>query len=1004
MKKLTKSVLAVVLTASFTVSYAQKTKVDTTKTKDIEGVVVTALGIKREKKSLGYASQEVKAEALTEGTTKTGNVASLLSGKVAGLNVNTNNNFGGAANLVIRGIKTLGGGNPLIVIDGSPVNNSMIYGSSFDYGNFLQDINQEDIESVNVLKGAAASALYGERGLNGVVVIVTKNGKGKDDGSWGVTLSSNVQAGFIDKSTFPKYQTQYGAGYDPSFYYGSASDGKDFVNFGEDASWGPKFDPNLLVYHWDSFDPTSPNYGKAMPWVAAKNGPITFFETPFTFANTISLEKGNKNGNFSMSYDNMIANGLMPNSDLNKNTLSLKVNHNLTDKLHATVYTTLTIQRTKGRNETGYSDNIVSGFRQWWQTNVDVISQKNAYYRNLALNGVTGSNVTWNRISDADGNPIFWNNPYFQRYQNYQSDDRTRSFSYAQLTYDVSKGFSVTGKISHDLSNMYIQNRLAVGSLAQGFGQSGKSVPSGYARQNINMTETNYDLYTNYKFDITSSINASGIVGGNVRRNYYNSIYNSTEGGLVVPGIYSLGNSAQATLAPAENEYTTLTASAYATASLDFYKVFYLDATARWDKSSTLPKGDNAYFYPSVTGAFIISELFKPNFLNFWKVRANYAEVGGTADPYMLSTTYSSTGIFNGQAGGVGIFGSQTTQPNASLKPQKSREFEVGTEFKLFNNRVSLDFAYYKTRTYNQIISLPISSGSGLSSAVVNAGQINNEGMEFQLGLVPIKTNDFSWNIDANWSKNKNEVVSLLHNGVSDVSNILLNSFQGGVSINAREGYAWGTLVGSDYVYLNGQPVISATTGRYQRVGNQIIGNATPDWIGGLRNTFNYKSLSLGFLIDVKHGGQVFSTDMYYGLATGLYPETAEGGIRENGVIYPGVNPNGQVNQTVTTNPSAFGSLDGYARMPASRFVYDASYVKLREASIGYTLPKTMLSGTFIKDAKISIVGRNLWIIHKNTPYSDPEASVGGGIRTYGYSIGTLPTTRDIGVNVTFKF
>jgi len=1000
MKKLTKSVLAVVLSASFSVANAQKT--DSAKTKDIEGVVVTALGIKREKKSLGYASQEVKADALTEGTTKTGNVASLLSGKVAGLNVNTNNNFAGSTNLVIRGIKTLSGGNPLIVIDGSPVNNNSIYASAFDYGNFLQDINQEDVESINVLKGAAASALYGERGLNGVIVIVTKNGKGKDDGSWGVTLSSNVQAGVIDKSTFPKYQNKYGAGYDPSFYTGTAADGKDYVNFPEDASWGPKFDPNLMVYHWDSFDPTSPNFGKAKPWVAAKNGPIKFFDTPYSYVNTVSIEKGNKNGNFSLSYDNMISNGLMPNSDLTKNTLSTKINYNFTDKLHATVFSTLTKQKTKGRNETGYSDNIVSGFRQWWQTNVDVLEQRDAYFRNLSAYGPTNSNVTWNRVDADHPEPIFWNNPYFQRYQNYQSDDRTRTFSYAQLSYDVMKGLSVTGKLSYDNNNIYFQNRLAVGSLAQSFGQSGKDVASGYARRNTNISETNYDLFANYKFDVLSDLNVSGIVGGNVRRNYYNSIYNSTEGGLVVPGLYALGNSAAPVLAPLEDEYTTVTASAYATASFDYKRTFYVDVTARYDKSSTLPKGNNSYFYPSVTGAVIVSELFKPSFLNFWKVRANYAEVGGTADPYLLATSYTASGIFGGE---VGIFGSQTTKPNSNLKPQRSKEFEVGTEFKLFNNRVSVDFAYYKTRTFDQIISsLPISSGSGLSSASINAGQINNQGIEVQLGLVPVKTTDFSWNVDLNWSKNKNEVVTLLHNGVTDVSNILLNSFQGGVSLNAREGQTWGALVGKDYVYLNGQPVINASTGRYLTNANQIIGNATPDWLGGVRNTFNYKSLSFGFLIDVKHGGDVFSTDMYYGLATGLYEETAVGTMRETGVVWPGVNPNGNVNTTVTINPSAFGSLDGYARMPAKRFVYDASYVKLREASISYTLPKALLTGTFIRDAKISLVGRNLWIIHKNLPYADPEASIGGGIRTYGYSIGTLPTTRDIGVNVTLKF
>ena len=964
--------------------------------------VVTALGIKRDKKSLGFASQEIKADALSDGTTNTGNIAAQLSGKVAGLNVTTTSNFGGSANLTIRGVKGLTGSNPLIVIDGSPVNNNSTYGNSTDYGNALSDINQEDVESINVLKGAAASALYGERGLNGVIVITTKNGKGKDDGSWGVTVSTSTQVGSVDKKTFPEYQTRYGGGYDMDFYMENPNaDGNPYANFAEDASWGPMFNPNTLVYQWDAFDPSSPNFGKATPWVAAKNGPIELFQNAVTYTNSVTLEKGEKGKNFAFTYNNMYSDGIMPNSNINKNTFSLKVNYDLTDRLHSSVYSTLTLQGTRGRNTTGYSDNLMSGFRQWWQTNVDLKDQKRAYFSNRDKGGqYRYGNVTWNRNDSSDASPAYWNNPYFQLYENYSTDDRTRSFSYAQLTYDVTKGINITGKVSYDKSDLYIENRVAVGSLAQSFGASGKDVSSGFARQNVTTTETNYDLMANYKFNITEDINVSGVVGGNIRRNHYNSIYASTEGGLVVPGIYSLSNSVQSVLAPSETLYTTQTNSGYATASVDFYKIFYLDATWRIDNSSTLPKDNNTYNYPSVTGALIMSEIIKTPWLNFWKLRANYAEVGGTASPYLTANYYSTTGIFQGNQGGVTMYSTATSQANPDLKPQRSKEFEVGTEFALFKNRVTLDVAYYKTKTLDQIISLPVSSGSGYTSTNINAGQIDNEGIEVQLGLVPVKTKDFTWNIDVNWGKNKNKVVEL----ADGVSNYLLASYQGGVSLNAMVGQAWGTLIGSDYVYLNGEKVINASTGRYLTQSNQVIGNATPDWIGGVRNSLNYKGLSLSFLIDVRQGGDIFSTDMYYGLATGLYKETAIGDNRENGVVWEGVNPDGSPNTTVTINPTAFGSQDGYARMPNKRFVYDGSYVKLREASVGYSLPKKVLNNTFIRDAKISLVGRNLWIIHKNLPYADPEAMVGGGLRSYGWSIGALPTTREIGLNVTFKF
>ncbi|UKB83315.1 SusC/RagA family TonB-linked outer membrane protein [Chryseobacterium sp. MEBOG06] len=985
MKKLTTGLLVLVLSSSIAVAQAQQ-KNDTLKTKEIEGVVVTALGIKREKKSLGYASEEVKAAELTGGTTNTGNVASLLSGKVAGLQVNTNNNFGGSANLLIRGYKSLSGGSPLIVIDGSPVNNTSIStGASFDYGNFLSDINQEDIESINVLKGAAASALYGERGSDGVILIVTKSGRGNNDGSWGVTLTSGITAGFIDKSTFPKYQSKYGAGYTSKFNSQLSPDGYNYANFGDDASYGPAFDPSLLVYQWDSYDPSSPNYGKPTPWVAAKNGPIKFFETPVTYVNTVTIEKGNKTSNLSLSYSNMLSNGLMPNSELRKNTISAKFNHDFTDKLHASVFTTLTLQDTKGRNETGYSDNIISGFRQWWQTNVDVAALRSAY----ANNG--NSNFSWNRTSPTNGTPQFWNNPYFQRYQNYQSDDRTRVFSYAQLKYDISKNFGITGKLSYDDLQMVIEERLMNGSLPQPFGASGLNVNSGYARTNVKNTELNFDLFANYKFNITTDLNVSGIAGGNVRRNLIDNIYMSTEGGLSKPGLFAISNSVRTILPPDENYERWLTSSLYATASFGYKNFLFVDGTYRVDKSSNLPKGNNSYGYPSVTGAIILSEFVKQPWMSFWKIRANYAEVGSS------TTNYRLVNIF--KARGEGLFDQPYFLANPNLKPQRSKETEFGMEAQFFKNRLGFDIAIYKTRTFDQIINLPVSPATGYRTFLVNAGQIDNKGVEVQLNGAPFKTNDFSWDVNINWSKNENEVIAL--NGNSQ--NYLLASYQNNVSLNARVGQAFGALVGSDYVYdANGEKVINATTGRYLKNNNQIIGNITPDWVGGIRNSFRYKDFSFSFLIDVKKGGDVFSPDMGYGISTGLYEETAD--YRVNGIVYPGVNPNGNVNTTPTSQPGISGRVDGYNAMPNKRFVYDASYVKLREASIGYNLPKSLLANTGIRDAKISIVGRNLWIIHKNLPYADPETGTGNGLAAKGQSIGSLPTTRDIGIDVTLKF
>ena len=974
---------------------------DTTKTREIEGVVVTALGIKREKKSLGYASQEVKADDLIGGTTKTGNVASQLSGKAAGVQINTNNNFGGSTNIVIRGYKQMGGngGSPLIVIDGSPISNGYISGT-FDLGNFLSDLNPEDVASMNILKGAAASALYGERALNGVIVIETKKGRsGKKDNSWGVTLSSDINTGFIDKSTFPKYQSRYGAGYgayygpDEDAYFNVGPDGRGEVPFGEDASYGGEFDPNLMIWQWDSYDEYSKNYGKAYAWKAAKNGPITFFNNPVSFNNSVTLQKGDSKNNFLLSYNNLDQSGLMPNSELSKNIISTRINYQLNDKLSASVYSTLTIQDTKGRNATGYSDNLLSGFRQWWQTNVDLVSLKDVYEAS------GHQNRTWNRGGADDAYPLYWNNPYFQVYQNYQSDTRTRSFSYAQLKYDFNKNFGILGKVSHDFYNMLIEQRLADGSLTQGFGLSGNNAPSGYWRQNINGSETNFDLIGNYKFELSDRLNVQGVVGGNLRKNGYESITASTEGGLIVPGIYSLENSVGAPLDPVESYQRSQSGSGFASASFDFDGTIFIDGTYRVDKSSNLPKGNNIYGYGSITGAVVLSNYIKQDWLSFMKLRANYAEVGSSTGNYRLKNTYSKTGPFQGQ----GVYFIPATLNNPELKPEKSKEYEVGLEMQFFKNRLGFDIAAYQTKTFNQIINLPVSTSTGYSSVVVNAGQIDNKGIEVQFNATPIKSEGFTWDINANWAKNENKLVKL-HD---DAKVLQIDSYQGGVTLNAIEGASYGVIRGTNFVYLNGQKVVDPNTGRYLRTAesNHEIGNITPDWTGGLRNTFSFgKNFSMGFLIDVQHGGDTFSTDMYYGLATGLYAETAVGDYRTTGVVHPGVNPDGSVNTKATIGADAYGNVDGYRRMPNAQFIYDASYVKLREANITFKVPQRILENTFVEEAKISLVGRNLWIIHKNLPYGDPEAGTGGGLGSRGNSIGILPTTRDVGVNLTFKF
>jgi TonB-linked SusC/RagA family outer membrane protein len=971
----------------------------------LEGVVVTtAMGIKREKKSLGYASQQISG-ADVNGGAGNANVANLLSGKAAGVEVQRNNNFGGSTNVVIRGNKSLTGNNQALwVIDGVPIDNSnsnassqQVGGGGYDYGNNASDINQEDIESINILKGAAATALYGSRAANGVVMVTTKKGKSNDN-KIGFSFSSGFTNGSIDKSTFPTYQNRYGSGYGfGSSFLGTGT--PDTVDTSNDASDGDAFN-NQPVYQWDAFTPFSPNYGKATPWAAAKNGPVTFFKDAQTFVNSISLEKSTERSSLSMSYVNTNQTGILPNSELKKNQISARFSQKVTDKLTANAYASVTLQSTVGRNSTGYNDNIMSNFRQWWQTNTDVQAQKDVYFAS------GGQNITWN-FSDPTSPeglvPAYWDNPYFTRYQNYSSDDRTRLFSYASLNYEITPWLSALGRASLDTYKQLQEERRAIGSIASGFGLSPVDESSGYQRNDISFQEINYDFMLNLNKKFGDNISVNGVIGTNIRRNDRDNVLSSTVGGLVVPGIYALSNSKLDLPFPKEAKISSGVNGIYAQGSIGYLDTYFVDASIRRDVSSTLPDDNNSYVYPAISGSFLFSNVVKANWLNLGKFRVNYAEVGNDADALQLNNTYTRVSNFQGQPLYTNslLLPFRSINKNPELKPERTKSFEVGLEASMLDRRLGFDITYYKTNSVDQIVSAAVSSASSYTNGLVNGGNIENKGLELQLNGTPIKTKDFSWEIIINWSNNRSKVISL-PNGLD---NLQLGSFQGGVTVNAAPGEAYGALKGTDYVYTNGQPTVDQTTGKYliTTSSSNTIGNITPDWIGGVRNKFTYKNLTFGFLIDTQKGGDIFSLDMYYGLASGLYKETAIGDMRENGVIQPGVAPDGSVN-TVRTEGGTIENSMGYGAAPNKGFIYDASFVKLREVSITYNFPKKMFENTFLSSASASLVGSNLWIISKNLPYADPESGLSSGNSSRGYSVGSLPTTRDIGFNLTFKF
>lgn len=967
----------------------------------LDDVVVTAFGIQRRKNILPYAAQQISGDDVNK--TRINNLASGLSGKISGLQITQGNSIGGSVNVVVRGNKSLSGNNQaLFVVDGVPVDNSNTNSASqragaggYDYGNAAADINPDDILSINVLKGAAASALYGSRAANGVIMITTK----KPKAGLGISINSGITVGKIDKSTFVKYQQEYGAGRsipqdkDGFLYFDANGDGiKDLVvpTFAP-RSWGPHYDPNLMVYDWESFDPASPNYQKPKPWIAPKNGPENFYETAISSNHSVMIDGlvADK-GTFKLGYSRNEENGVLPNSSLLKNIVNFSASYNLTSKLVVSGLVNYSQTDGKGRYGTGYDSgrNVNSNFRHYNQTNVDVLEQRDAYFRNR-------KNITWNWADPTlltNLKPGFTDNPYWVVYENYENDSRNRVIGNVSLSYKVTDWLNLLSRVSVDTYSEAQEEHIAVGSAG---------VPS-YSRFDRNYNETNYDLLATVDKKINENFKLNALAGVNIRRNTISSVFSQTSGGLVVPKLYAISNSKGIVPAPIESYQPKAVDGIFGGATISYKDYLLLDGTLRRDKSSTLPKDANAYNYYAVSSSYLFSHhLQNLEWLSSGKIRLNYATVGNDAAWGSIKDVYDKPNPFDSTL----LFSLPNTKNNSELKPEKTISKEIGLEMSFFNSRLGFDASYYHTNTVDQIIPVAVSTAIGYSSKFMNAGDIENKGIEISLYATLIKSSDFSWNVNMNFTRNRNKVISLYN----DSKNLQLGTFQGGVSLNASIGKPYGELQTTTYEMLNGERLIKSN-GLYQftTTTSNVVGNVNPDWIGGFSNTFKYKNLTLSFLIDVKKGGQLFSLDMYYGTMSGILPETvglndlgnpkrdavANGG----GVILAGVTADGQPNTkrvTIVSGTSAYQA--------QSDFVYDASFVKLREVAISYSLPKRVLSKMkSINDIEFSLTGRNLWLIHKNVPYADPEENLSSG-NIQGYQSGSYPTVRTIGLNIKVK-
>jgi TonB-linked SusC/RagA family outer membrane protein len=992
-------------------------------------LVTTALGIRRTRNSLPYATQQVSAEELNR--TPSTNFLDNLSGKVAGLQITESNALGGSDNVILRGFKSLTQNNQaLFVVDGVPYDNSTQNLGGYDLGNPASDINPDAIESVSVLKGAAASALYGSRAANGVIIITTRHGRSQFK-KVDITASQSTQVGIFDKSTLPKYQTQYGQGYgsaganspDGFFYYqpaiGTNGQNVDIVETDEDQVWGSAFNPNLKVYQWDAFSPGNANFGKATPWVSAPHhDPTDFLVTPVTSITGVNVSATGTDASINAGYSNSYNKGALPNSSIKKNSLYLDLTYDLTDKL--TLGGLINYTDENGLNRSSYdfraTNTALRDFRQWWPTNINLDEQKADYFRNRTNNAW---NILGGYTTAGPGNlppAAYHNNTYWTQYENYNDDSRQRYFGNINLNYKIIDGLSLFGRVAKDSYNQLFETRLAVGSFQT----------PGYSKYLGNYSEYNYDLLLNYDKRLSQTFTLKALLGGNVRQDNITSTSAQTSGGLVVPRFYSLSNSVQTPAAPAEIDERKEVDGIFAGVTLTYKELITLDATLRRDQSSTLPKDNNAYYYPAVSGNFLFSKLLPDlNWLSYGKLRANYAEVGNDAPYYATQNTYTAGTPFNGQT----LFTYTTQNNNQNLLPERNKTYEIGTELAFLHNRLGLDLTYYHSRLVNQIMPITPSAASGFDTYYVNGGAIQNQGVEVTVNATPVRTRDFSWNLAINWSKNNNKVISLYGGQPS----YTIASYQNGIQLVAETGKSFGILRGSDYQYLNGQRLIDSNGYPIKATNTKSdIGNINPDWLGGITNTFTYKRFSLSFLVDIKKGGDLYSLDLDYGSWSGVIPKTAGKNASGNsirnplsqggGVLMSGVTQDGKPNTKLVDaydinvdNQFPFGSVNSEA---AKSYIYDAGYVKLRELSIAYAIPESVFGkgkGT-IKGIDLSLSGRNLWIIHKNLPYADPEQGAASTTpnsstpivynpnASIGYQTGVYPSVRTIAFNVKVKF
>lgn len=984
------------------VNIENRTTIDVTLVPDVTSlteVVVTALGVSREERSLGYATQEVEGKNLT--FTKEQNVLGSLSGKIAGVQVvgSSGASMGGTQKIKIRGVNSINGSDqPLIVVDGTPISNANFSSSAgVDLGNLGQDVNPEDIESVNVLKGPTASALYGLRGQYGVIMITTK--KGNKASKVNVELNS---AFFVEKAAnFMPYQNMYGGG--SSQTWRTLPNGDKYVDMSVDESWGPRMD-GTPVRHVFSFYPQDPEYKQLRPFVPHPDNIRDYFETGYNFNNGVSVSGGGENTNFRISFNDTRVEGVEPNTFLKRNNLGISAGMDITSKLK--ISTNVNYARNNAQRPQQGSEVGSRYLGQWFQRSFDMKRLRDYKYDD-------GTILHWNlsRPSASTGEmnsfaPLYWSNPYFLANENLSNDSRDRFFGDFGLTYKILPELKLSGFIRSDMFTQSVEAREAFG---------GTGLPS-YTTAKYQNREMNYEFLAQYN-KTWGRFSLNGILGGNIYDRRYTFLSMGTVGGLSVPGYYSIAASIDRPDSGREDYMSYLLRkqirSGYAMVSLGYNDTYYLDASIRNDNSSALPVNNNSYWYPSVSGSLVFSELLDWHPMSLGKLRLSYAQAGSDLSPYQTSSYYEIGTVYAG-AVNANTITTPNNLNNPNIKPSFAHSYEAGIDLKFLNGRVGAGFTYYQQINKDQILKLDVSGTSGYQSATINAGEIENKGIELSLTGTPVQTGKLSWDIAFNIARNRNMIVKL-YPGIT--------SYQYGSTTYASvttyaisyEKKPIGSLVGPTYKRdaATGKLLLDNNNMPTYTASDHDFGTVLPDYTGGMQNVFHYGKFELAAMIDFQVGGQFFSRSKMLAVRTGLDPVTVAMNdkgfnIREpvangGGIKVEGISASTGEPVTAYVNPQTYYGITG--RRVYDDWVIDASYVKLREVRLGYTFDRSNWSRLPFQKIGLALTARNPVMLYQKAPKGIDPSEVSTGSQSLSwYESGQINTVRSYGVNLNVTF